>query len=199
MGLGINIEGSEQFINKLNSKLNESDKLTRDISEQWLFFVDEKFKNEGIPKWHPLAPSTLKQRRKKGYTGKILQRTNMLQSSVMPFHDNTIAGVGTNNPYANAHEQAENPNDFITINIPPRERILRFKTDGKGKLVKHSRIGWDEDDKFLLTFAKKRSKNQVQRKVQSKGHSIKLYKRSFLALQPTEKEFLTGMIIEFLE
>jgi phage gpG-like protein len=186
MALGIEITGSEEYFNQLTNKITNIENLTRDISEHWNFFVEEKFKNEGIPKWNPLAPSTLKARRKKGYTGKILQRTNMLQSSVMPFHDNTIAGVGTNNPYANSHEQLGNPNDFILINIPPKERIINFRKVTRGKNKGRVRFTEEKRAKFA-------------QKVNVKGYSIKMPKRSFIALQPHEKQFLTGMVIEFLD
>ncbi len=177
--MAITITFKSDFINKLDSLSRSSRELAKQLSEQYHFIVEEKFKNEGIPKWHPLSPSTLKQRTKKGYTGKILQRTNMLQTSVMPFNTETHAGVGTNIHYAKIHEYGG------TIIIPDREQVINFRKLKRGK------------GKGGVRFAKEK-KAQFAQKVNMKGRAITIPRRSFLELTEADKIELGNFIIQFV-
>lgn len=63
--------------------------------------VEQNFEEEGRPKWDELRPSTIKRREKEGKgSGKILQRSGKLASSVEQHADNDEAAVGTNKVYA---------------------------------------------------------------------------------------------------
>lgn len=64
--------------------------------------VKENFAQEGRPKWSPLRPSTVKQRKKEGkWPGQILQRSSGgLASSIQPHATNDEAVAGTNKVYA---------------------------------------------------------------------------------------------------
>lgn len=65
--------------------------------------VEDNFRAEGRPsKWTALRPSTIASRAAAGKSGKILQRSGHLARSITPFHTRTVAGVGTNVPYAAA-------------------------------------------------------------------------------------------------
>lgn len=170
--------------NSLEAK-EDFTELTRQLSEEWMHIVESKFAAEGIPTWKPLSPATLKERNRKGYTGKILQRTNLLQSSVMPYFTRTTAGVGTNLKYALAHEQPNNSGDYLVVNIPARQRVLNFK---KYKSGKHK-------GKALFSKEKKASYSQ---KVNISGYLIKIPKRPFIKLNEEDKQALGQIIINFL-
>jgi phage virion morphogenesis protein len=95
--------------------------------------VEDNFRAEGRPtKWKPLKPSTLVARAAAGKSGKILQATGKLASSITPFHSRTGAGVGTNRPYAAAMNNGSKAHEIK----PKTKKALAF--GGKVfKRVKH--------------------------------------------------------------
>src|SRR5471032_2609100 len=73
------------------------------MAARMLSAVEDNFRAEGRPsKWVALRPSTLAARAAAGKSGLILQRSGHLARSITPFHSRTVAGVGTNVPYAAA-------------------------------------------------------------------------------------------------
>lgn len=56
------------------------------------------------PAWQPLKPSTLKEKRRKGYSSTPLIRTGHYRQSFRQFYDNDQAGVGSEVPYSKYHE-----------------------------------------------------------------------------------------------
>lgn len=67
--------------------------------------VDANFEAEGRPKWRPLAPSTIRQREKKGHwPGPILAVRGDLVRSITRHYDAHSAVVGTNKIYARIHQ-----------------------------------------------------------------------------------------------
>lgn len=103
------------------------------ISMRMLGAVEDNFRAEGRPmKWTPLKPSTLAARAAAGKSGKILQRTGHLARSITPFHSRTVAGVGTNVPYAAAMNDGSKPHEIK----PKGKKALHF--NGRfAKKVKH--------------------------------------------------------------
>jgi phage virion morphogenesis protein len=89
--------------------------------------VDENFEKEGRPKWRPLQPATLKERARKGYTGKILERTGQLKRSFTEKYTDTEAIVGTNLKYAAVHQFGSTKK-----NIPARP-FLKVTNEGVSK------------------------------------------------------------------
>jgi phage virion morphogenesis protein len=90
-------------------------RLARRVSDLTPFFleaegilaesVDANFEAEGRPKWRPLAPSTIKQRAKRGHSpGPILAVRGDLARSITRHHDAHSAVVGTNKVYARIHQ-----------------------------------------------------------------------------------------------
>lgn len=93
------------------------------ISMRMLGAVEDNFRAEGRPmKWTPLRPSTLVARAVAGRSGKILQRTGHLARSITPFHSRTVAGVGTNVPYAAAMNNGSKPH----LIKPKTKKALKF-------------------------------------------------------------------------
>ncbi len=183
----INIEGDPFEL--FNKKIDKSEELTRQLSETWKRFVDDKFQAQGIPRWIPLAPSTLKSRNKKGYSlngsPKILQRTRNLWSSVQPFFNKEEAGTGTNLFYAGIHEFGG------TIHISGRTRTLFHRTDAKGNLLRRSKGN-------LLVFAKASHKRKSAYTFGQKSYNIIVPARPFIKLTQEDKEILGEQITKFL-
>lgn len=95
--------------------------------------VEDNFRAEGRPtKWKPLKPSTLAARAAAGKSGKILQRTGHLARSITPFHSRTVAGVGTNVPYAAAMNNGSKPHEIVAKRGKALKFLGRF-----AKKVKH--------------------------------------------------------------
>jgi phage gpG-like protein len=103
------------------------------MAARMLGAVEDNFRAEGRPlRWKPLKLSTLAQRAAAGKTGKILQRSGHLARSMTPFHSRTMAGVGTNVPYAAAMNNGSKPHEIK----PKTKKALAF--GGKVfKRVKH--------------------------------------------------------------
>lgn len=103
------------------------------IAARMLGAVEDNFRAEGRPtKWKALKPSTLAARAAAGRSGKILQRTSHMARSITPFHSRTVAGVGTNVPYAAAMNNGSKPHE-----IKPRNKKLLFFGGHFAKKVNH--------------------------------------------------------------
>ncbi|MFC2085209.1 phage virion morphogenesis protein [Bacteroidota bacterium] len=190
MSTGTQIIIDKSLINKLNSKSTGITNLTRQMSEKWLFFAMNHFEAEsgaftmGAPaltKWQDLSPRYKKQRYAKGYTGPILTKTGIMISSIHPFYDNRVAGVGTNIPYAKTHEQPNNPAGFLEMKSASRSELFtrqRYKAGKKkGKFKKGTTFG--------KGFTRKES-------------IIRIPKRPFIALSSTESNALFQLVKNYL-
>jgi phage virion morphogenesis protein len=99
--------------------------LMQRLAQRLHFIVDENFEKEGRPRrWRPLNPATIRQRKRKGYTGNILQRTGQLKRSITEKVTNTEAIVGTNLKYAGVHQFGSRKQ-----NIPARPFLKVTKDD----------------------------------------------------------------------
>jgi phage gpG-like protein len=133
------------------------------IASVMLASVEDNFRAEGRPRWAALKASTIQSRTKqildnayykrgsrKGtlkprmaglvhsteYGGrglKILQKSGHLAGSITPFHSRTIAGVGTNVPYAAAMNNGSKPHEIRA----KKTKALKVGALGYFKRVKH--------------------------------------------------------------
>lgn len=92
----------KKALKELQARSRNTTSAMAGIASVMLASVEDNFRAEGRPRWAALKASTLAARAKAGKQGKILQRTSHLARSITPFHSRTIAGVGTNIPYAAA-------------------------------------------------------------------------------------------------
>jgi len=107
-------------------KITNLTPLMNEISQIMLEAVMKNFDAEGRPsKWARLKSSTLKQRQKKGYTGKILQRTGALKRSIQASYNESSATVSTNLVYAATHQYG------ATISKSTLKTYLTQKKAGK--------------------------------------------------------------------
>lgn len=137
--------------------------LSRDLESA----VQQNFETEGarLPtgKWTPLKPSTIK--RKKGNVS-ILKDSGILAGSIVRAFNDAEATAGV--PHSLVHRAAIHQFGG-EINIPPGDRILNFKKFRSGK------------KKGKVRFAKK-EKASFSQKVLTKGHTIHIPARPFLAV-----------------
>lgn len=100
----------QQFFDKLSNKVINLKPLMLNVAEIMHSSVMKNFRDQAAngKAWQKLAPSTIKQRKKKGYwPGRILQRRgggDGLKASVQSSHGDDFAQVGTNKIYAAIHQ-----------------------------------------------------------------------------------------------
>jgi phage gpG-like protein len=151
------------------------------LSEDWIRIVHNHFNNERglagqrLSAWKPLAPSTIEQRKKKGYTGMILQRTGILKNSIQPFYTKNSFGVGTNLKYA-----------------PPHEKGAKIKLASRSELFKRNRYSRGSKKgsfKKGTTFGKGFTRQ---------ASTITIPRRPFIMPSNTELDRLVKNLINYL-
>lgn len=66
----------QRDLEEVASRLRDLGPLMRELAGDLADAVEEQFAEEGVPRWPPLAPSTIRQRARRGkWPGKILQVT----------------------------------------------------------------------------------------------------------------------------
>ena len=165
---------------EIGNKVKSITQINKTLAGDYLDMVLNHFEKEsgaskfqgGLLEWRPLAPSTIKQRNRKGYTGKILTRTGLLQNSVQPYSSDSIFGVGTNRNYAITHELGTEIQRNPRTETFTRNRYSIGKKKGKFKKGTKSGQGF--------TY---------------KAYRINIPKRSFLALSIQETKILMDKFI----
>jgi phage virion morphogenesis protein len=135
--------------------------------------VDNNFLTEGksVPGgWKPLRSSTIKYKRGRGFSEKILEMRGTLFKSIQDRSTENESIVGTNLAYAVIHQLGGN------IDITARTRTLFHRTDRKGNLLKQN------SNSDLLVFAKKSHKNKAAYTFGQKAFSIHVEARPYLFL-----------------
>ena len=141
------------------------------ISAELLSQVEYAFAQEG-PGWQKLKPSTIRRRTaEKKWPGKVLQVSNALARSYLPFHSRTEAGIGSNLTYAAIHHFGGK------IQRKGKAGTARLRTDAKGNLLRQGAAGRLAK---LSVFAKKSHKRAVERSYQGKDYTISMPARPAL-------------------
>lgn len=149
--------------------------------------VEENFAQQGRPQWLGLNPKTLKRRREEAGTGKILQRSGRLASSVTPAHDATTARVGTNVVYAAIHQFGG------TIQRHPMSGYVRLRKDRNGMIMRQA------NHPHLAVFAKNGHKRvKVVKWTRSQGWTIKIPARPFFALTEADNIGIESEVTSYL-
>ncbi|MFH0702861.1 MAG: phage virion morphogenesis protein [bacterium] len=119
------------LLKKLAAKTENLRPLMKNIAGIMIDSVEENFEKEGRPeKWTPLAPSTIKQRTKKGYwPGKILQMRGELAASITSKYDDNSSIVGTNKVYAAIHQFGGDAGRGRKVRMPVRAYLKLYKDD----------------------------------------------------------------------
>lgn len=125
-GITIDVKDSLRSFDRIAEKAGDTKPLMASIAEAMHDSVRENFSKEGRPTpWVSLAPSTIKQREKKGYwPGKILQRTGDFLRRITPFSSETEGGVGTNHPGAALQNFGGKAGPGRKVTIPAREFMV---------------------------------------------------------------------------
>lgn len=129
--------GAITLLKKLSKKMGDMSPVMKVIAGIMHDAVEENFKEEGRPRWTPLASATIGQREKKGHwPGKILQVSGQLAASVTEKHTSRSAQVGTNKVYAAIHQFGGKAGRGHKVTIPARPFL---KLD-KGALEEIKRV-----------------------------------------------------------
>jgi phage gpG-like protein len=113
ISIKVNDQEVRTTLSRLMRKSREPGPAMAGMSMRMLGAVEDNFRSEGRPaRWKSLKPSTLAMRAATGKSGKILQRTGHLARSITPFHSRTVAGIGTNVPYAAAMNNGSKPHEI---------------------------------------------------------------------------------------
>ena len=115
----IRIVFEKQLLDAKLTKLLERVRDPQVLTTRWAGHMREavmkNFEMEGRPAWRGLKESTLEARAKKGKTGKILQVSGKLMSSIHSRHNRKEAVIGTNREYAGTHQYGN-----LKLEIPAR-------------------------------------------------------------------------------
>ncbi|MXW01612.1 MAG: phage virion morphogenesis protein [Holophagales bacterium] len=119
---------------RLDRLVRDTDDLTpamRAVSEYLLYRAETSFENESAPDgapWAPLSPATIRERRRSGKDGPILQRDRRLFNSLDTDHGRDFAATGTNLVYAST-QQFGRRSDGVEV-IPARPFLGVARRDG---------------------------------------------------------------------
>ena len=115
-------------IRKAAASIADTETPNRMISIQYYGWTIRNFDSGGlkqIPPWRPLAPSTLAQKLKLGYSPLPLLRTGNLRQSFIGFHDKSKAGVGARASYFLGGKKFDyaTVHQFGTDHVPARPML----------------------------------------------------------------------------
>ena len=103
----VNVAGALERFGRLVSESKNRTVPNRQLATQLTGWTLRNFQQGGglqTPNWLPLKPSTLKEKKRLGYSALPLIRTGHLRQSFRPFYDNDQAGTGSEVPYSKYHE-----------------------------------------------------------------------------------------------
>lgn len=161
-------QGVHSALQRLVSVLDDPTPVMAGISVEMLTQTERGFELEG-PGWQKLRPSTIRRRTKMGkWPGKIMQVSNALARSYLPFYGSHEAGIGTNLVYAAIQHFGGK------IQRKGKAGTVRLRTDAKGNLLRQGKNG------KLAVFARQSHKRAVERSYQGKDYSITLPARPVL-------------------
>ncbi len=167
-----------ETFDKLKDKFTPNKSLMTAIAGHLLASVEDEFRTQGAGSggWAKLAASTLRQKRRRGWSQRILEAQGNLFKSIQPNATDTEARVSTNLKYAAIqHFGGE-------IFHHPRTRELGFRLDKKGNLLKQ------EGYPNLVRFAKKTHKNAIRYTISQQSYTTTIPARPFMVLTESFKD-----------
>ncbi|AJY43064.1 phage virion morphogenesis protein [Burkholderia humptydooensis] len=177
----------EAAMARVYALMQDASPITSLIAALMLDAVEENFAQQGRPKWLGLSPKTLKRRREEAGTGKILQRSGRLASSVTSTHDATSARVGTNVVYAAIHQFGG------TIQRHPMSGYVRLRKGRDGMIMRQA------NHPHLAVFAKNGHKQvKIVKWTRSQGWTIKIPARPFFVLTEADNIGIESEVTAYL-
>lgn len=145
----INASNLGSALASLERSLKDRRVIHRQIGAQFFSWVQRNFDSEGGLRpepWAPLAPSTVLEKARGGWSPKKLVRTGNLRNSFLPFSDEDQAGVGARASfgvdYAQVHEEGSDDGRVPARPMLPPDDVAmgyvtriyeRFVVDSRGK------------------------------------------------------------------
>lgn len=190
----------QQLLNRLVANLGDATPVMREIAGMLETTTQLNFRNQGRPRWLPLADSTKKERlrRNKGSSVlMILQDSGMLANSITPNYGPDFAQVGVG---GNATPYAAVQHLGATIKHPARQRTVRLATRKDGSLSRQ------RGNPNLARFAA-RGKSARESTHASKAYTVNIPARPYLpflggtenpTLQPEAEAALLDIVNRWL-
>lgn len=164
----------------------------KEIAETMRDAVAHNFSVEGRPKWAPLAPSTIADKKRRGkWPSQILHDTGLLAGNITIHSDDRSATVGANREYAPIH-QFGGP-----ITIHAHSRQIRHKLEYKRK-TKTWDLARQKGHPNLLVFARNNNKNARTTWVTIPEYIIHMPARPFFVLGEDDKEHIVEILKRYL-
>ncbi|WP_321821206.1 MULTISPECIES: phage virion morphogenesis protein [unclassified Burkholderia] len=177
----------EAAMARVRTLMRDASPITSLIAALMLDAVEENFAQQGRPNWLGLSPKTVKRRREEAGTGKILQRSGRLASSITSAHDATSARVGTNVVYAAIHQFGG------TIQRHPMSGYVRLRKGRDGMIMRQA------DHPHLAVFAKNGHKRvKIVKWTRTQGWTIKIPARPFFALTESDNVAMETEVSAYL-
>ena len=172
------VEQINEVIDGLKNKIIPDRVLMTAIAGHLQASVENNFKTQGaeVPGgWAPLKASTLRQKKRKGLSSKILEARGNLERSIQASATDNEAIASTNLIYAKVHQFG------AQIFHHPRTREMAFRLDKKGSLLKQ------EGHPNLVMFAKKTHKNALRYTLSQQSYTVNIPARPFMVLTDSFK------------
>lgn len=140
--VNISIKGAQRVDAKLSGVAQRATDLTPAMKRGGIVMlasVNRNFGESGRPsRWVPLAPGTVRQKARLGYSPLPLIRTGVLRASISPSTSTNSLKIGTSVPYAKYHQLG-------TRSIPARPYLVFQKQDIRelNQIVKEYIMGGD--------------------------------------------------------
>lgn len=135
--VGNNIEQVRARLDGFRRSMADTTPANRQASIAMYGWLIRNYDKEGaaIGGWHPLAPYTIREKKRIGKE-KMLVRTGALRQSFVPFHTAENAGVGSEISYSKAHEEGV-PDRNLPARpmLPPRDVVLDIGVKVYGQYV----------------------------------------------------------------
>lgn len=174
-----------RVIASLNQLIRDGEDLSPamlEVSELLAAIAERSFDAErspdGVP-WAPLAPATVRQKRKAGRSEKILEREGDLKSSILSDHDRRSAAAGTNLVYAAIHQFGG------TIQRSARSQVLAFAARG-GRFTSRAAASRRRAGSVRVSFAA------------IGAHNIDIPARPFLGVGQGDADAILDIVAEHL-
>jgi phage virion morphogenesis protein len=172
-------DGMQAKLNALIAQMSDLSPIMSGIANELVAQTEKNVAAGGLPKWHPLATSTIKERTRRGtWPGQILQDSGQLAASITPSSGSDFAQISTNKTYAAIHQYGG------VIHHNAYSLIKHLRTNAKGEL---ERQGKDGKLKNLAVFAKEKHKRVKKVIAEHPEHDTLMPARPFLPITPDGK------------
>ena len=132
LNINVSLSGDRRV---LLNRLQNLKPAFKNIGEHLTRTTDRRFEQEGgSPKWQPLKPKTIEEKRRKRRRVKVLQRSGTMRNTIRYFVTDKGLLFGSNMVYARTHQYGDRGRNiparpFLKITDEDRDAIARIIDD----------------------------------------------------------------------